>query len=136
MATIHRVVLLVSHRRVAVPSAAVEQDLAAALDAALQHAREAEWLLTTGDGAATGAIRASLATVDAMLGLAVAAAPAERRSPLADARARIAALLLAADQLDEIASHVQAHRLRARAAAEGTSIATRHLHRSDASIAI
>lgn len=123
----------------AVPSAAVGPDLAAdlavALDAALQQAHRAE-LLLGGDADDQALIRDVLAGVDATLGAAVSAAPDELRFHLADARSRIAALLLAADQLEELVSHAHAAELRLRAVAEAVSVATRYRRDRDTSIAV
>ena len=113
-------------------------DLAAALDAALQHARVArEHLrLDGGDADHHVAVRVALSGVEAMLGAAVTAAPNEMRFQLADARSKIAALLLAADQLEELVGEVHARRLRIRAAVKGASVASRYLRGIDTSIAV
>lgn len=112
-------------------------DLAAALDGALRHARQAsEHLFAGGDDLDRDAVRDALARVDAMLGEAVSLAPNAIRLRLADGRSKVAALLLAADQLEELASGMHARRLRLRAAAVGASVASRYLRDAETSIAV
>jgi hypothetical protein len=115
----------------------VGHDLAAVLDAAMQHALRAHARLRDGAGGADdGAVHEALSGIVAMLGLAVGAAPTEWRSDLADGRAKVAALLLAADQLEELVGEPHARPLRVRAAAEGVSVAARYLRAVDTSVAV